>query len=87
MVDDQRTRPGDPSQLQEAIDTIIQSFGHPETISLTYTFENGQKRTILDVPTGDDTATYELVYDGQDDDEEPELRSVDSNERSSQPPE
>lgn len=85
MVDSHRFPSGSTSQLQEAIDTIVQSFGHPETISVTYTFEDGHKRTIIEVPTGDGTTTYELVYDGQDDDAEPELKSVDEDEQSPKP--
>lgn len=64
MVDAHRFPSRSTSQLQEAIDTIVQAFGHPETISVTYTFEDGQKRTMVEVPTGDGTTTYELVYDG-----------------------
>lgn len=76
--------PGFPSksssQLQEAIDTIVQSFGHPETITISYTFESGQKRTTIEVPTDSGSTTYELVYDGRDDDTEPELKPVDTDE-------
>jgi hypothetical protein len=57
MVDAHRFPSGSTSQLQEAIDTIVQSFGHPETISVTYAFEDGQKRTMIEVPAGDGTTT------------------------------
>ncbi|WP_232688978.1 hypothetical protein [Halobacterium zhouii] len=87
MVDAHRFPSGSTSQLQEAIDTIVQAFGHPETISVTYTFEDGQKRTMIEVPAGDGTTTYELVYDGQDDDTEPELKSVDEDDQSPKPSE
>lgn len=87
MVDAHRFPSGSTSQLQEAIDTIVQSFGHPETISITYTFEDGQKRTMIEVPTGDDTTTYKLVYDGQDDDAEPALKSLGEDEQSPKPSE
>jgi hypothetical protein len=79
MVDAHRSPSGSTSQLQEAVDTIVQTFGHPETISIAYTFENGLKRTIIKVPTDDGTTSYELVYDGQDD-AKPELKSVTEDE-------
>lgn len=87
MVDSQRIPSGSTSQLQEAIDTIVQSFGHPETISVTYAFENGQKQTRIEVPAGDGTTTYELVYDGQDDNAEPEIKSVTEDDQSPKPSE
>ncbi|MFC7116654.1 MULTISPECIES: hypothetical protein [Halobacteriales] len=85
MVDTHRFPSESTSQLQEAIDTIVQAFSHPETISVTYTFEDGQKRTMIEVPTGDGATTYELVYNGQDDDAEPELKSVDEDDQSPKP--
>jgi hypothetical protein len=68
---------GTSSQLQEAIDTIVQSFGHPDTITLTHTLEKGIKRTQIEISDGDMVVCYELMYDGQDDDSEPQLRRVD----------
>jgi hypothetical protein len=87
MVDTHRFPSGSTSQLQEAIDTIVQSFGHPETVSVTYTLEGGQKRTLIEVSTDDGTTIYELVYDGQDDDAEPELKSVEEDDQSPNLPE
>jgi hypothetical protein len=84
MVDAERDPSRSTSQLQEAIDIIVQSFGHPETISITYSFEDGQKQTIIEVPTSDGTTTYELIYRGGDD-AEPSLKSVTENEKSSKP--
>lgn len=85
MVDEPPSPSERASQLQEAIDTIVQSFGHPEAISITYRFEDGEKRTTIEVPTGDADSTYTLIHDGQDDDAEPELRSVDVDEQSPKP--
>ncbi|MFC4407931.1 hypothetical protein [Haloarchaeobius iranensis] len=85
MVDAHRFSSGSTSQLQEAIDTIVQAFGHPETISVTYTFEDGQKRTMIEVLTGDTAPIYELVYDGQDDGAEPEITPVGEDEQSPKP--
>ena len=42
---------------------------------------------MIEVPTDDGTTTYELVYDGQDDDAEPELKSVDEDDQSPKPSE
>lgn len=86
MRDNQQYPPRSTSQLQEAIDTIVQSFGHPGAISVDYTFEDGQKRTTIEIPTEEDRVVYELIYDGQDDNAEPELRPVDS-ETSAEAPE
>jgi hypothetical protein len=77
MAEDQPNPTGNTAQLQEAIDTVVNVFDHPEELSVNYTFENGTKRTIIEVSTGEDRNTYELVYDGQDEDTEPELNSID----------
>lgn len=61
------------SQLQEAIDTIVRTFDHPLRFSLDYSFDDGTKRTILEIGTPDGEITYELRYDGYDDGAEPEL--------------
>lgn len=63
-------------QVQEAIDTILQSFDHPRTMSLEYTSNEGTKRTQIEVTTDAGAETYELVYDGRRDDQEPELSRV-----------
>lgn len=76
---------GTSSQLQEAVDTIVQSFGHPDAVSLTHTLEDGIKRTRFEISDGDETACYELVYDGQDDDAEPQLRRVEEDGASTEP--
>lgn len=64
---------GNAAQLQEAIDTIVQTFDHPDAISIEYTFVDGVKQTKFHVPTEDGETTYELVYDGQTDEAEPEF--------------
>lgn len=82
MIDERGEPSENTSQLQEAIDTIAQSFDHPDTISITYTSEDGRKRTTIEVATEGHAVTYELGYDGRDDDAEPELKVIDNDERS-----
>lgn len=77
MAEDQQYPTGSISQLQEAIDTIVKAFDHPEELSVDYTFQNGVKRTIIEISTGEDSNAYELVYDGQDENAEPELKPTD----------
>lgn len=64
------------SQLQEAIDTIVQTFDYPSSVSVDYEAADGTKRTTFEVSTPEGGATYELVYDGSEDDAEPTLSSV-----------
>lgn len=78
MAEEQQYPTGSISQLQEAIDTIVKAFDHPDDISVEYTFQNGVKRTIIEIPTGADRNAYELVYDGQDENAEPELEPTDA---------
>lgn len=61
------------SQLQEAIDTLVQSFEYPASMSIEYAVDDGTKRTVFTVETADETAKYEVVYDGATDEAEPEL--------------
>lgn len=63
------------AQLQEAIDQIVQGFGYPETVSITYTVDGDCKRTTITVERpGTHTATvYELVADGHADETDPVL--------------
>lgn len=73
MGRDHSTPPDRASQLQEAVDMIVQTFDHPTTLSIDYTVTGGEKQTTVDVVTPNGTVTYELVYDGRDDESEPEL--------------
>lgn len=77
MEKDHVTPTSRASQLQEAIDAIVQSFDHPAEISIDYRADHGQKQTIFDILASDGDETYELVYDGRDDAAEPELTQVD----------
>lgn len=61
------------SQLQEAIDTIAQTFDHPDSLSIQYTFEEGEKQTIFTIQRADGQNTYRLRYDGSEADSEPVL--------------
>lgn len=61
------------SQLQEAIDTIVQTFQHPPEISIKYTVSEGAKQTLIEVQRTDEESTYELVYNGELGESEPEL--------------
>lgn len=85
MTSDFQQLSGTSSQLQEAVDSIVQSFGHPDAISLTHTLEDGIKRTRFEISDGDDTTCYELVYNGQDDDAEPQFRRIAEDEASTEP--
>lgn len=63
-------------QLQEAIDTVVQLLDYPESISIEYTTEGEQKQTRFEVSTTDGSATYELIYNGRDENAKPELRQI-----------
>jgi len=67
----------DASTIQEAIDTIVQAFDHPASISLEHTIVDGEKQTWFEVTTESVVVCYELRYDGTDDTAEPELVVVD----------
>lgn len=64
------------STLQEAVDTIVRVFDHPENVSVEYTFADGEKRTLFEVTTSEGEVAYELSYDGRRDGEEPSLTRV-----------
>jgi len=63
------------SQLQKAIDTIVGAFEYPTDVSIEYMSENGKKRTRFTVKTANESRMYELSYDGNDEEREPELVS------------
>lgn len=62
--------------LQEAIDSIVQTFGHPEALKLSYENTGQEKRTIIEFADDAETVTYELRFDGSEADNEPELVSI-----------
>jgi hypothetical protein len=45
-------------------------------MTMDYEVEGSTKRTRFEVATTDGRATYELVYDGSDDDAEPSLSRI-----------
>lgn len=67
----------DASTIQEAIDTIVQAFDHPSSISLEHRIVDGEKETRFEVTTESEVVCYELRYDGLDDTAEPEIFVVD----------
>jgi len=71
MADDPPVAIDQAAKLQEAIDTIVQSFGHPASLQIHYTATAGEKRTTFDLESS--SRTVELTYDGRDDDAEPRL--------------
>lgn len=77
-MDDDRVPPSRrASRLQEAIDTIVQAFDHPENVTIEYAVEGREKRTTFEIGAGADAAVYELVYDGRDEETEPDLTTRD----------
>lgn len=64
------------SQLQEAIDTVVQAFDYPSSISVDYEAIESTKRTTFEVTTADGSVTYELVYEGTEDEDEPEISRI-----------
>jgi hypothetical protein len=73
MLEERSTPTGNASQLQEAIDILVQMFDHPSTLSIEYHFDTGTKQTVFEVQTAEDVLTYELRYEGQHDEMEPEI--------------
>ena len=67
----------DAPKLQEAVDTVVQAFGHPATLAVEYSFDGSEKRTLFEVTTAEERVSYELVYDGRRDETEPELVRLD----------
>lgn len=61
------------STLQEAVDVLVSAFDYPTKLSVEYAVEAGTKRTLFEVTARDESATYELSYDGRSDDSEPML--------------
>lgn len=62
--------------VQEAIDTIVQAFDYPQAFELTYTSEKGTKRSIIEISDGEPGMTYELRFDGGQEDTEPTLTTI-----------
>lgn len=73
MTDDHSGPVEKAPQLQEAIDVVVQVFDYPPDLSIRYNGSESTKRTRFEVDTGDGTSTYELRYDGRDEDADPEL--------------
>lgn len=65
------------SRIQEAIDMIVQTFDHPQELSLQYAVDDGTKRTVIKIQTDEKTHEYEVSYDGQRDGAEPMLTRLD----------
>lgn len=76
MTDDVSNPAKQASRLQEAIDTIAQTFDHPGSLSIDYTNSEGVKRSTIEVETPDGSLTYELRFAAQDDNTEPQLHRV-----------
>lgn len=73
MTANHPTPTGDASRLQEAIDTIAQTFDHPPELSIETTAGNGVRRTTFVISAEGDERTFVLGYDGRSDDSEPRL--------------
>lgn len=72
MTEEQPCPVDNASQLQEAIDSIVQTFDYPGTLSIQYTYDDDAKRTIFEIRTGEREINYELRYNGYEE-TEPEL--------------
>jgi hypothetical protein len=72
----ERTAPTQQAaQLQEAIDTIAQTFDYPPSLSIHHEPTAQAKQTTIELEaTGE---TFELSYQGTDDEAEPELVRLD----------
>lgn len=77
MMDPQSPPASKASQLQEALDTVAQTFDCPSNLSIRYTTTDGTKRTTFEIEAPNDESAYELRYDGHDDESEPELVCLD----------
>lgn len=76
MTDDVSNPAKQASRLQEAIDTIAQTFDHPRSLSINYTNSEGVKRSTIEVETPDGMLTYELRFAARDDETEPQLHRI-----------
>lgn len=77
MSDEKLMPSRSPSQLQEAIDMVVQAFDHPEMISIDHTLEDSEKRTIFEVTVDGEISRYKLVYEAGNKESEPELVRLD----------
>lgn len=64
-TDDRKKRSTDEcEQVQEAIDTIVQTFDHLTELSIQYSFVERTKPIGIKLQTSEEVATYKLVYEG-----------------------
>ncbi|MFC7216174.1 hypothetical protein ACFQO4_19105 [Saliphagus sp. GCM10025334] len=75
MNDEMATSTLNAATLQEAVDTIVQMLDHPSDISISYSF-NGETKTTLFQVGGPEEASYELVYEGEVDENEPTIQQI-----------
>lgn len=76
MTDDDSPPHSEASRLQEAVDTIVSAFDHPETLDIRYTALDDQTETHFEIERDGDTETYRLQYAPRDDSAEPEVSHV-----------
>lgn len=73
MAEERPTPADNASQLQEAIDVIVQTFDYPAALSIEYTCDAGTKRTAFEIQIAEEETTYDLYYDGHRDEAEPRV--------------
>ncbi|ELY35516.1 hypothetical protein C496_23106 [Natronorubrum tibetense GA33] len=75
MSDEQMIDSLNGSALQEAIDAVVQILDHPSDLSISYSFDGETKRTRFRIQEPE-SKCYELVYEGQNDENEPIIRRI-----------
>lgn len=76
MTDDDSHLDSEASRLQEAVDTIVSAFDHPEMLDIRYSALDDRTETHFEIERDGDTETYRLQYDPRDDSSEPEIIHV-----------
>lgn len=64
------------ASLQEAIDTIVQTFDYPEQLSIRYRSVDGRKLTSIEIEGEHGTETFEMRFRADEPNENPVLTRV-----------
>lgn len=64
------------SSVQEAIDSVVQTFDHPERLSVQYSSADGEKVTTIEIEDEGTVETFELQFQADQPDEKPVLKRI-----------
>lgn len=64
------------ASVQEAIDSIVQMFDHPEQLSIQYSSSDGHKVTTIEIEDEEVVETFELQFRADKPNESPVLKRI-----------